>query len=127
MLDRHAFRLEQPLAPDQIEFRTAERRFRLLSEFILQILGKCIADRIFPVIDKDSLRLFFQGVQPGAQAVAVRVAADPVDRRQFRLDRDLLGKELDGLGPVQKDPAEGPLGLEAHEQDRAFRPPEIVL
>ena len=55
------------------------------------------------------------------------MAADALHLHDLRADADLLAEQLYDGRAFEQDPAQGALRLIADEQDRGFRPPEIML
>ena len=73
-----------------------------LVAFLLQMVGPVLGDGVLAVVDKDELRLFVKGMQPGGQAVLVGVAGKPAQLPDARLDLHRLAKELDLLRTVDQ-------------------------
>ena len=71
--------------------------------------------------------LFRKGVHPAQQTVLVRVAGHAGQLTDLGLYLDGLAEQLDRVYPFDEGAPQGAHGLKAHEQDRAFRPPQVVL
>ena len=98
-----------------------------LVAFSPQLFGPVGGHGILAMVDKDELRLFVKGVQPGGQAVLVGVAGKPAQLPDARLDLHRLAKQLDFLRAVDQRVAQRAGALVAHEQHGALRPPKVIL
>ena len=92
-----------------------------LVAFSPQLFGPVGGHGILAMVDKDELRLFVKGVQPGGQA------GKPAQLPDARLDLHRLAKQLDFLRAVDQRVAQRAGALVAHEQHGALRPPKVIL
>ena len=73
-----------------------------LVALLLQMVGPVLGDGVLAVVDKDELRLFVKGAEPGFQPVLVGVTRKPAQLRNAGPDLHRLAKELDLLRTVDQ-------------------------
>ena len=79
------------------------------------------------MVQKDDFRFLPEALQPGDQAVLVRMAADAGQGVDLCFYLYGLVEKLDAFRTVHQDSAEGSHRLIADEKHRALRSPEVVL
>ena len=77
--------------------------------------------------DEHPARLLFKAGQPADQPLLIRVSAHSLKGHDGGSHVHRLSEQLHFLCALQDLPPQRADGLIAHEQDRAFRPPEVVL
>ena len=66
------------------------------------MVGPVLGDGVLAVVDKDELRLFVKGAEPGFQTVLVGVARKPAQLRDAGPDLHRLTKKFDLLRAVDQ-------------------------
>lgn len=94
-------------------------------------LPQCFGERRrhfrFSMDQKYMLRPGGVSVDPAQQRSAVCVGGQPVQLDDFSLDSDFFAKKLDPVRPICQDTPKAAYRLKAHEDNRTFLPPQIVL
>ena len=90
-------------------------------------LCKAVDDRIVSMDHKHFFRLFLKSAQPFQKAFPVRMAADAVQFTDLRSHLDLLTKKLHLIRAFNDGPSQRSHCLITHEENRTFRPPEVVF
>ena len=93
----------------------------------IQLFGEHRRHILVAMDDKHVRRLRVKGLDPLDQMIVVGMGRKALEVDDFRLDGDLLAKELDLLHAVEQPAAQCAGRLEADEYDRAVRTPEVVL
>ena len=66
------------------------------------MVGPVLGDGVLAVVDKDELRLFVKGAEPGFQPVLIGMTRKPAQLRNAGPDLHRLAKELDLLRTVDQ-------------------------
>ena len=112
---RFRLRLEDELVLHKIIDRAAERRDCVQPEFVMQTLGKQIANLAFAVVDEHAARFRRKMRGPFDEHVHVAMSADAGELLDLCVDANGLAKELDLFRAFQKGSAECARRLKADE------------
>ena len=115
-------------AGPQIENGSGIRCHRIESVFLPEAGRKGIRHRVLSVHDEDPRWLLHgEAIDPLDQSRLVCVTGQAVQLTDLRPDRDRLSEDVHLLRTVRDAPPRRADGLISHEQNRAFRPPQIVF
>src|SRR3954470_22104911 len=100
-------------------------RFQL--EALSDQLSEWLPGAIFAMGENDARPNLRDRFQPMEQVGLPRMGAETTQGVDGGVDRDLLAKDLCLALAIHQHPAQRALGLEADDDHRGFRLPEIVL
>ena len=92
-----------------------------------QGVHKAVLHLVLAVDHEHPPGLFRKGVRPAQQTVFIGVAGHAGQLADLCLHLDGLTEQFDRVHPLDKGASQSAHRLKAHEEDGAFRPPQVVL